>query len=258
MKRKIKKWMFRITFLVIISIVTIVLTILNPGMLYANKTVDGNFTVYHEEALHPDIESQLGNAHELVSASEIYDEEFKIKVCLNDGALYPYLIEKLFGRAFGWGGYNLSVFYGVANYADNYTEINKYKWNLEQLFAHELTHCYQANYFGLFNSNPVADYPTWKWEGYAEYVARKGEDQQDLVKMITRYKKSVGENANAWEVEFVDGTIAPRSYYEYWMLVKYCLDEKGMTYPQLLETAIDRDELFAEMEGWYERELLTL
>lgn len=255
MKSRIKKWTIRIAFMAFISVVTIIFALLNPGILYANKTEIGNYTVYHDEALHPDFELRLSNAAELVSASEIYDQDFKIKFCLNDGSYYPLFVEKIRGRAFGWGGHNIAVFSGEkTDFAENYVQIGRYKWNLERLFAHELMHCYQTNYFGLFNSNPIADYPTWKWEGFAEYISREGEEQQDLVKNIKRYKKSVLENEDAWEVEFPDSTIAPRNYYEFWILVQYCLDVKEMNYPQLLETALDRDSLFAEMERWYQNQ----
>ncbi len=252
MKRMIKKWVLRITFVALISIVTIVLTILNPGVLYANKTEFGNFTVYHNSELSGDFETLINDAHQSLKKSELYDDDFKIRMCLNDGSYYPAFVEMLFGRAFGWGGHNLTVFYGEANYEENYTEINGYRWNLKQLFAHELTHCYQVNYFGFWNSNPIADFPIWKWEGYAEYVSRKEGNQKNLVSNIKRYRQSIEKGKNSWSIEFSDGTMAPKDYYENWMLLQYCLEVKGMNYSGVLETELDREVLFAEMDKWYQ------
>ncbi|MEL6556985.1 MAG: hypothetical protein AAFQ94_02305 [Bacteroidota bacterium] len=253
MKQKIIKWTIRLACTFFIAFLTIVLAVLNPGVLYANKTAVSHYTVYHQKTLNPGLQSHLEEAHKLVRESEIYDPRFKIKVCLNDGSLYPKLMEKLMGRAFGWGGYNLAVYGGEFNYVGGYVEINNHRWDMTQLLVHELTHCHQMNYFGLLNSNPVANHPTWKWEGYAEYVARKGEDQQDLITNMTRYKKSVSEDENAWSVVFPDGTVAPRDYYRYWLMVQYCLDVKGITYPDLIQQQISAEELNEEMESWYVR-----
>lgn len=251
MKQKIIKWTLRLACTFFIAFLTIVLAVLNPGILYANKTIVSQYTVYHQEALNPGLQSHLEEADKLVSESEIYDHDFKIKICLNDGSYYPKLIEKLMGRAFGWGGYHLAVYSGDFNYDDGYVEINNYRWNMTQLLAHELTHCYQGNYFGLLNSNPIANHPTWKWEGYAEYVARKEESQRDLVTNMTRYKNSVSEDGKAWSVIFPNGTMVPRDYYQYWLMVQYCLDVKEIIYPELIEKQINADELLEEMDNWY-------
>jgi hypothetical protein len=131
----------------------------------------------------------------------------------------------------------------------NFVELNGYKWNLTQLLAHEMTHCLQFDELGLIKSNPIATIPNWKWEGYAEYVSRQNADQKDLSKNIERF---IATDKNNWEIKFADGTITPREYYSYWILVQYCLDVKKMSYQQLLTDKTNEQTLKQEMINWYE------
>jgi hypothetical protein len=47
--------------------------------------------------------------------------------------------------------------------------------NLAELSAHEMTHCLQANKYGLPKFNPFKHPERWKLEGYPEYIARQPE-----------------------------------------------------------------------------------
>lgn len=112
-----------------------------------------------------------------------------------------------------------------------------------------MTHCLQFNYLGLWKSNPVAEIPDWKWEGYAEYLSRQHADQKDLKLNISRLQR---HPENTWEITLDDNTIAPRNYYEYWILVQYCLDVKKFTYRQLLNDTTSEQLVSQEMLNWYE------
>ena len=117
-------------------------------------------------------------------------------ICLNDGSNYPKLMQTIRGKAFAWGFYDKVVLQGTANYNYNYVELNGYKWNLTQLLAHEMTHCLQFDKLGLWKSNPIANIPNWKWEGYAEYVSRQNADQKNVSKNIAhllRLRKIIGK-----------------------------------------------------------------
>lgn len=109
------------------------------------------------------------------------------------------------------------------NCHENYLMLNDYKWNLTQLLTHEMIHCLQFDKYGIFKSKPLADIPNWKWEGYAEYIARQNVYQKDLKNNIKRLLES---NQKQWDIMFEDSTISSREYYNYWILVQYCLDIK--------------------------------
>ena len=252
MKQTIRKWVTRLLATGILSVGMLVGIVLNPAVLYANQTVVNHHTVYHNAPLNESFLSSFWDAFNSIEKSSLYNEEVELEICLDDGSFYPVLMEKLQGRAFGWGFYNKVVLRGEANYQANTVEINRYKWNLTQLIAHEATHCLQFINFGLWQSNPIADYPDWKWEGYAEYVARDAIDQRNLVKNITRKIKQGQTDPDGWAITFSDGTIAPRSYYQSWLLMHYCLDVKEMNYQTLLnDESVNQASIEVAMMRWY-------
>lgn len=248
MKRKIKKWTLRLTATVLLIAGLLLIIVLNPILTYANKTTHNNLTVFHNNVLDPTFLTKLGQATELLKASEYYNPKLHLDICLNDGSKYPKLIQALRGRAFAWGFYDKVVMQGNANLQDNYVELNGHKWNLTQLVAHEMTHCLQFDKLGFWKSKPIANIPNWKWEGYAEYVSRQNTDQKDLSKNIERL---IATEKNNWEVIFSDSTIAPKEYYDYWTLVQYCIDIKKMTYKQILADTSSEQTVRQEMMSWF-------
>jgi hypothetical protein len=250
MKRQIKKWTLRLTATVLLITGLMLIIVLNPILTYASKTTQNNITVFHNSTIDPTILSRLADANELLKASEFHNPNLHFDICLNDGSKYPEFMRAIRGQAFAWGFYDKVVLQGTANYTDNFVELNGYKWNLTQLVAHEMTHCLQFDKLGFWKSNPIANIPDWKWEGYAEYVSRQNNDQKDLSYNLDRL--IVSDKSN-WEVTFDDGTIAPREYYEYWTLVKYCIDIKSMTYQELLADTMSDETVRQEMMSWYQQ-----
>lgn len=253
MKRQIRKWTLRLTATGLLCLGFLVGIVLNPTLLYANKTIVGNYSIYHDEPLDENFISRLDDATGLVKASELYDSNLKLDICLNDGSLYPTLMEKLRGQAFGWGFYDKVILMGNANCKDNFVELNGYKWNLTQLLAHEESHCFQFHKFGLWKSNPIANHPNWKWEGYLEYVARRNADQLDLTRNIARKIEQENLDKDGWAISFSDSTITPRDYYNAWLLVQYCLDIKKMTYESLLKDTTSEQTTTTQMMNWFSK-----
>lgn len=250
-----KKWIIRLASFSLLSLFTVILAVLNPGMLYAKSTEIGNYTVYYNSELADEFEKRLATANELLKESELYDADIKIKICLNDGAYYPALIERLIGPAFAWGYYNIATFRSTIDAAGNIAELNGYQWNLDQLLTHEIIHCLQYNELGLLESNPFANHPEWKWEGYPEYIARRNEDQISLFENIQHLKIEQEKAPEAWGIYFEDETVSARPLYESWLLVQYCMDIKGMTYLELLDKKTPEPAVRKEMNAWYESQL---
>lgn len=97
-------------------------------------------------------------------------------------------------------------------------------------------------------SNPIGSHPDWKWEGYAEYLARQDKDQRDLSNDIMTLLNADNEK---WEVVLKDETIVSRTYYEYWIMIKYCMDIKKMSYVQILNDMATEKEIKDQMMNWY-------
>ncbi len=248
MKPQIKKWIFRLTATGLFISGLLLIIVLNPILTYANKKTYNQYAIFHNKPLDPALTIRLDQATDLLKSSEFYKPTFQFDICLNEGSKYPKLMRTLRGQAFAWGFYNKVILQGNANYKNNYVELNGYKWNLTQLLSHEMTHCLQFEKLGLWKSNPIANIPDWKWEGYAEYVSRQNNDQKDLFKNIARL---IETDRNNWEISFADSTIAPRAYYDYWTLVQYCMDIKKMNYIQVLADTTNEQKVRAEMMSWF-------
>jgi len=249
MNRQIKKWKLRLTATGLIIAGLLLIIILNPILTYANKTTHKIFSIYHNKTIDPLLISALDQATLLLETSEFNNKNLKLDICLNDGSTYPTIIKTIRGQAFAWGFYDKIVMQGTMNCKDNFVELNGYKWNLTQLLAHEMTHCLQFDKLGLIKSNPIANIPNWKWEGYAEYISRQNTNHKNLIKNIDRLQQA---DKNSWEVTFEDNTITSREYYSYWILVQYCLNIKRMNYQQLLTDKTSEQSIKQKMMKWYE------
>ncbi len=248
MKKQIKKWSLRLIVTCIFILGLLIGIVLNPILLYAHSSADGNYTIYHQQQLNPSFITRLHDVDKLLQSGELYSGSLKLSVCINDGSYYPKLIQTIRGAAFGWGFDKEIVLAGNMNAACNYLEINGYRWNLTELLAHEATHCLQFNKYGLLHSNPVAQIPEWKWEGYAEYIARK--NKATLIKNITHMLEVENTDNNNW-IDFDDSTGTVIPYYKSWLLVQYSLDIRKMRYDQLLKDNTEESALRNEMMAWY-------
>jgi hypothetical protein len=246
MKRRLFSWSLRIVVFLLLSLSILVTLVLNPSLVYAHKTHIGSFTILHNASLDIDFKLRLQEAAALVNKSEVANPEYTMRFCLG-GSFYPALIKGLLGKGFAWGFYNIVVIKGQINNRDNRHEQG---WNLSQLLAHEMTHCLQFDRYGLFKSNPLAGYPMWKWEGYAEYVARQSRDQKDLRQNIRRLQDRENTVPNGI-IYFSDSSQTVIPYYRDWLLVQYCMDIKKMTYDSLLKNPTDAAILRAQMMQWH-------
>lgn len=247
MKKKIKKWSLRIVGFVLMVAIILTVLVLNPGLLYANKTIVGNYTIYHNAPIDSGFTDILLRSQKLISTSEIYNPDLKMNICPDDGSKYQALIQILQGPAFGYGFFHNVVIRGKLNCKENYTEYHGYKWNLTQLLAHEQVHCLQYDKFGFWKSNPVAKYPDWKWDGYNEYIARQNEDQRSLSKNIARLVAADKSDKDAWGISFSDSTFIGKDYYRWWILMQYCKDVKKMSYQEILKDTTSEEHLRDEM-----------
>jgi len=251
LKRTIRKWTMRLTVTGALLVLLLLGILLNPSILYAHSTQVANYSVYHQKELDPHFLLRLTKCNELLQASELHDSDYQMDLCLDDGSLYPALMKALRGLAFAWGFSNKIVLQGVSNAETNKQELNGYYWNLEQLLAHEAIHCYQYHSFGLWNSNPIAGHPDWKWEGYREYISRQSEDQGDLCNNL---KQLLNCHEEEWFVAFKDGTIAPKNYFADWLLVTYAMDVKGFNFHELIKDSTDKESFETEMWQWYKKQ----
>ena len=247
----LKKWVFRLSVTTVFLVGLLLAIVLMPRLSYARHTNCGPYTIYHQQPLPAALPARLDAASARLRASELYRPGLTFDICLNDaGTAYPRLLAQLLPPAFAWGFADKVVLQGEANFGADYVALHGYRWNSTALLAHELTHCLQYQALGLLHSNPVAGYPAWKWEGYAEYVARPHGSPRLLAAHLARLHEAERQHPNAWEVPLPDGTMVSKEYARYQALVQYCLDVRGQTYRQLLADTASEATARRQMDGW--------
>jgi len=251
MKKIIRKWAIRISATVILCVALLLTFVMNPSLLYAHETVQGNFRIHHQKPLDPLWFARIDQASALLKNSELYDDSSSsMNICLNDGSKYPALLAFLQGSAFGRGFHNKIVLHGVHDVGANFNQWHERRWNLTQLIAHEAVHCLQFNKYGLWKSRPIANIPNWKWEGYPEYISRQNIDQLSLTLNINRLQGKESSDDHSW-IDYEDGTGSSLMYFKYWLLVKYCIEVRQMSFDSLIKDSTDHDQLWKEMMNWH-------
>ena len=253
MLRTLKKMLIGVTSLLGFSCAFGLILLLNPSLSYAHQTQLNQVKVFHQQPLEPELKVALEKALTITSQSELFISEHPVKLCLNDGSRYPGLL----GRMRGGVAYTF-LNHVVMNQCELDVQqnivfwrwaVNQYEWrswNLTELLAHELTHVYQNEK----NTFDVLHHPSWKIEGYAEYIARKGRGPgSDL---FEQWLKAENQNQTGlpW-FTFEDGTGIPVSYMKNWLQVQYLMDVKGMSYREVLADTSSQNTLLEEMKQYY-------
>lgn len=254
MKQIIKKWILRLTIGGVVLLILLLTIILNPSLLYANKTTVGNCNIYHNLPLDSLLLTRLKEASKIIESSELFDTKLKYDICLNDGSKYPTLIKLILDEPIGTTFYNKIVFFGTINFKENYGLEGNNKWNIAELIAHSQTHCLQFNKLGLWKSNPIADYPNWKWEGFAEYTSRALTKNNELVTNIDKLNKAENSENNNW-IEFSDNTGSTLIFYKRRLLVQFCIEIEKLNFEDLLRDTSTQEMTTQKMMNWYKKEI---
>ncbi len=253
MKKQFKQWIFRLMVTGFFLFGLLVSFMLSPILLYGNKTTIGNYSIYHSKPLDNNFLKQLKQSGMLIKSSELYDPRLQMDVCLKDRSNYPKLIRTVMGKDFLSSFYNKIILTGdTVNFDDNYVQLDGHKWNLTQMLAHAQVHCLEFNHYGLWQSNPIAKHPVWKWEGYPEYIARKNFDQTDLHSNIKKHLEMETTNNNGW-MKFSDNTEDLIVFDEYRLLIQYCIEIKKMTFIELMKDTTKQELVRQQMINWYNK-----
>jgi hypothetical protein len=248
--RNRKKWTLSVLASGGVLLLGLVALLLYPSVLYAHHTTTRQYTIYHNRPLDPALLPRLAQARHLVQTSEVFDQTLRLELYLNDGSWYPRLVQAIWSPAFAWSFFNKVVLNGEATARANRLTFRTYAWNLTALLAHEMTHCYQLHHQGLWQSNPLAGYPTWKWEGYAEYVARHPGNAQVLRENLVRLQQAEQIAPARWDLQVGDGSSTSREYFTSFVLTEYCMAIKHLTFQQLLQDTTSQQVVRHQLVAW--------
>ncbi len=226
-----KRILIRLGIVVSLPFFIFIVFVLFPGLLYGNTAGFGNVTVYSNGPIPIGIAETLNESVSLVRGSELFDPNWEIQVCLSEG-LYPKLVAKIQGPAFGYGFANKVVLNSALDWEKNYAELNGRKWQLSELIAHEMLHSFQYRVDGFATLRT----PIWKLEGYPEVIARSGSAIARLAKSIEVLERARNlPDFHQWTwIELDNGTGIPAAYLRYKILVQYMMETEGLSYREVL------------------------
>ncbi|MES1216885.1 MAG: hypothetical protein ABUT20_15320, partial [Bacteroidota bacterium] len=202
----------------------------------------------------PEFNKVIDHAIALIKHSELYDSSFHFDIFINDGSSFPGVLKKVFGDAFAWGYYNNVVLAGSNDDSLQFMQLYGRQRQLSRTIAHEMMHCLEAKRFGLFGSRPLKNIPYWKWEGYPEYIGYRSslyDEHLILLKNLATLDSLKNETYAPVEVDTDEGkSIAGLDYFRWWLMIKYCIDVKKMSFVEIMKDEVQYDNILAEMMDW--------
>lgn len=209
-----------------------VLLLVYPQVLFAHEVRYKNFTVYSRQPLDQSIYTVLDIVDAQLSASQINDATVEPKIFLtNSQKLYSLLSLYIGWNSFGKGYPLLPTNNVFINEADVSRDLVFRKAatgsqrSLSGVISHEITHLHIRRKFGYFRNVMM---PSWKKEGYAEYVAGGSTLDYD-------------SGVKLWKANPSDGT--GYQYFKYYLTVKYVLETDKITVEDLFNRVLDQAQL---------------
>ena len=209
-------------------------TLVFPQYLFAHEVSHKNFKVYARQPLDENIDKVLDSAKARLVKSPIYDENVGRKVFLSDSHnFYAFLSNKAF-RSFANSNPVLdNIFVNKADAAKDLVFLNRAERNqrsLSGVIAHEVTHLSIREKFGV--TRTVFSIPTWKNEGYCEYIA--GDTTITFEKGLQLWMENPNDDSKY-------------AYFKYHQMVKYLLDVEKISVEELFNRDFDEKELEAKV-----------
>ena len=239
------------------AIITIVIIILFPQPLFANKMSYKKFTVYSNHTIDSSINTVLENAINLVEKSELYDSNYGYNIILCNNSFYNKIDDKLFGVGRTARATLNNVIVKVRIDPENNLAFPTFhkacQENLAEVIAHEMIHCLQANRYGILKFNPFSHPDFWKLEGYPEYISKQKEisgSDYSLAGYIDRYVDLKGKAADMWISSEEGGCEVPDYYYKGKLMMEYLIDIRHLSYDQVLRDTASENRIYQEMIRW--------
>ena len=256
--KKIFKRILKITLLAFLAaIITIVIIILFPQPLFANKMSYKKFTVYSNHTIDSSINPVLENAINLVEKSELYDCNYGYNVILCNNSFYNKIDDKLLGVGRTARATLNNVIVKVRIDPENNLAFPTFhkacQENLAEVIAHEMIHCLQANKYGILKFNPFKPPEFWKLEGYPEYISKQkklsGKDYS-FTNDIDRYVTLESKATDIWVSSEEGGCEVPDYYYKGKLMIEFLIDIRHLSYDQILKDPTSENYVYREMIKW--------
>lgn len=213
--------------------VTYLLTICFPQYLFAHKVTYGNFQVYSREPFDQGIYKVLDDAEARLSRSTIYDRDVSRRVFLTNGhGMYTFLSNKAYRSFASSLPLVNNILINRSDAAHDLVFLNRPEHNkrsLSGVIAHEVAHLFIRKKVGVLRASLM---PTWKNEGYCEYVAGD---------TAITYQEGV----SLWKAD--PNNDSKYRYFKYQMMVKYLLETEKLSIEEIFSRDFDLKDLEAKV-----------
>jgi hypothetical protein len=209
-------------------VVSYLLLLCFPQVIYGNEMLYKNMTISSRGPVDESIRTVLDKVEVRLATSPLNDSGVRPRIVFTGNSRhYAMLSLYIGGNSFG-KGYALlptqNVFINRADYQHDLVFRNAKENNqrsLSGVIAHEITHLLIRKRFGYLRNLTM---PTWKKEGYAEYVGGGSTLSYD-------------EGVRLWKANPKDAT--GYQYFKYMMLVKYLLEHDKVSVDDLFNRDFD-------------------
>ena len=211
----------------VMSVVAVayILLITFPQALFAYSADHGKFRVYSREPMGPEIENILDAAEERLRTSPIYDGEDRRDIYLTGSfGMYAFLSHTAYDAFANSVPFIGNVFISKTDVAADRVFIRRSYSNsrsLSGVVAHETAHLFIRKRYGTVRSIFL---PTWKVEGYCEYVA--GDSTIPLDEGIRRWRESPADDTGF-------------RYTKYHLMVKHLLENEKLSVEEMFDRDLD-------------------
>jgi hypothetical protein len=251
--KKLFKRIFKIVVLTLLTgILAIVVIILFPQPLFANKISYKKIRVYSNDEINNSIKIVLDSAINLVEKSELYDTNYEYNIILCNNSVYNKIDDNVLGtgRTARTTLNNLIIKVRI-DPKNNLAFPTFYKAcekKPDRTIAHEMIHCLQANKYGILKFNPFKHPDLWKLEGYPEYISKREKltsKEYNLTSDIDRYVNLESKAKDIWVAE-EGGCEVPYYYYKGRLMMEYLIDIRHFTYDQILKDSTSENTIYQE------------
>lgn len=215
-----------------------------PQFAFAHKVEYKNFTVYSTKEVKGDAGRIFDSVITKIEKSENYDPEHPHRIFLCEpGTFYNTLLFTENGSYASNMSFRHNIFvFPIADFEKNTVTRpgSDISYHLDQLLAHEITHTFMTD-----------NLPSWKKEGYAEYIANfndtyvaSGDLKKNAVTLLT---------SKDYFLINEQGIPRPLPYFKSRTLMEYLLLVEGLDFEQVKADDITEEETMDALKTWAEK-----
>jgi len=212
----------------VLVVLSYVLILAFPQFIFSHHLTYGNYEVWSDQPIAPDISKVLDDATRRLRTSELYEPDRRNKVffCNTPWRMFIYsqrFTDRIGGSADSWLTEN--VYIRSSDIAANRIHspdagsiLDADQRPLSYFIAHEITHIMESREFGRLM---YILHPEWLTEGYADYIGKGGDFS------FEENRKLLAENS-----PLLDHTKSGL-YRRFHLEVLFLISKKGMTVKQI-------------------------